>query len=138
MYIQEYEISATITSTIIVVSSSYILIITNDYRIIFIILSGSLSCLTRLYRIALQEYIMDHPLVYMDIVFAILAFTTYIYNPYILSLYYEILFAFILMIIAAIMSWDIFPYNLVPESFFFQLTGHIIISISLLNYALNL
>ena len=74
MYIQDYEISATITSCVIVVSSSYILIITNDYRIIFIILSGSLSCLTRLYRIALQEYVMDHPLVYMDILFAIFSF----------------------------------------------------------------
>ena len=42
------------------------------------------------------------------------------------------------MIIAAIMSWDIFPYNLVPESFFFQLAGHIVISISLLNYAIEL
>ena len=38
-------------------------------------------------------------------------------------------------VIAAIMSWNIFPFNLVQESFFFQLLGHIIISISLLYYA---
>ena len=105
--------------------------------IIFIIISGFLSCLTRLYRIRWKEYIMDHPLVYIDILFAILAFITYLVVPCIPSLYYPIVWAFVLMIIAAIMSWNIFSINLVQESFFFQLLGHIIISISLLYYIFN-
>jgi hypothetical protein len=134
MYIESYEIATTVTSAIIMSTSIYILYCDHNYMIIFIILSGFLSCLTRLYRIKQKEYIMDHPLVYMDIIFAILAFITYLWAPSVPSLYYPILWAFILMIIAAIMSWNIFSINLVKESFFFQLLGHIIISVSLLYY----
>jgi hypothetical protein len=137
MYIESYEISAAITSTIIMGASLYILYRDHNYMIIFIIISGFLSCLTRLYRIRWKEYIMDHPLVYIDILFAILAFITYLVVPCIPSLYYPIVWAFVLMIIAAIMSWNIFSINLVQESFFFQLLGHIIISISLLYYIFN-
>ena len=137
MYIESYEISAAVTSIIIMDTSIYILYREHNYMIIFIIISGFLSCLTRLYRIRWKEYIMDHPLVYMDIIFAILAFITYLTMPCIPSLYYPIIWAFILMIIAAIMSWDIFSINLVAESFTLQLLGHIIICISLLYYIFN-
>ena len=51
MYIELYEISAATTSLIIVITSIYILCKDHNYMIIFIILSGFLSCLTRLYRI---------------------------------------------------------------------------------------
>ena len=137
MYIESYEISAAITSIIIMGTSIYILYREHNYMIIFIIISGFLSCLTRLYRIRWKEYIMDHPLVYLDILFAILAFITYLAIPCIPSLYYPIIWAFILMIIAAIMSWNIFSINLVAESFTLQLLGHIIICISLLYYIFN-
>jgi hypothetical protein len=137
MYIESYEISAAVTSAIIMGTSIYILYRDHNFMIIFIIISGFLSCLTRLYRIRWKEYIMDHPLVYMDILFAILAFITYLAMPCIPSLYYPIIWAFILMIIAAIMSWNIFSINLVQESFFLQLLGHIIICISLLYYIFN-
>jgi hypothetical protein len=137
MYIESYEISAAVTSAIIMGTSIYILYREHNYMIIFIIISGFLSCLTRLYRIRWKEYIMDHPLVYLDILFAILAFITYLAIPCIPSLYYPIIWAFILMIIAAIMSWNIFSINLVAESFTLQLLGHIIICISLLYYIFN-
>ena len=137
MYNQYYEVSCTITSIIIIISSTYILIITSKYMVIFIILSGIASCLTRLYRIKWKEYIMDDPIVYVDILFAIMAFCTYIIEPFTVTVYYPIIAAFILMIIAAIMSWNIFPFKLVEESFVFQLLGHIIISISLIYTAIE-
>ena len=133
MYNQAYEIAAATNSIIIIVTSTYILIITDNYLAVFIILSGAMSFLTRAYRIKCKEYVMNHPIVYMDIGAAILVFLTYIYDPIIICIYYPILFAFGLMIIAAIMSWKIFTIDLVEESFIFQLTGHIIISCSLIS-----
>ena len=131
MYNQTYEICAAINSVVIIVTSTYIFIITENYNTIFIILSGTMSYITRLYRIIHQEYVMNHPIVYLDIISAIIVFVTYIYDPYIECIYYYVLCAFGLMIIAAIMSWDIFSINLVQESFYLQFLGHIIISISL-------
>ena len=131
MYIANYEILCCITSLIIATTSTYILIITNKYIIIFIILAGTTSYFTRLYRIIKQEYVMDHPLVYADIFFAILAFGSFIFYPFDSRVYYPVIDSFILMIIAAIMSWDIFPVNLVEESFYFQSAGHIVISFTL-------
>jgi hypothetical protein len=137
MYCQIYEISAIYTSSIIVATSLYIIIINQINMAIFLLLSGFFSCITRLYRIRWKEYIMDHPIVYLDIFFAILAFITYIYDPYLPEIYYPIVFAFGLMIIAAIMSWPIFNISLVRQSFILQLLGHIIISGSLLYYVIN-
>ena len=134
MYIEIYEASAAMTSYIIATTSTYIFIITNDYYVILIIISGAISFATRLYRIDQQEYIMDHPLVYADIGFAITACISYLYMPFTLTIYYPLAIAFSLMIIAAIMSWNIFPFKLVKESFIFQMSGHIIISSSLLYY----
>ena len=96
--------------------------------IIFIILAGTTSYFTRLYRIIEQKYVMNHPLVYADIFCAILAFVSFIFYPFDLRVYYPVIGSFILMIMAAIMSWDIFPVNLVKESFYLQSAGHIIIS----------
>ena len=134
MYNKNYEILCSITSSIIIITSSYILIKTDKNIIIFITLAGATSLVTRVYRIVQKEYIMNHPLVYMDIFFSILAFGTFIYDPVDLNIYNPIIFAFFLMIIAAIMSWNIFPFYLIQESFYFQLTGHIIITFSLLYY----
>jgi hypothetical protein len=134
MYNKSYEVSASITSLIIFFSSSYILAKSHNYLLLFIILSAFFSFLTRAYRIWCREYIMLHPLVYLDIIFAITAFITYLIFPCIPSLYYAIIWAFFFMIIAALMSWGIFSVNLVEESFIFQLLGHLIIAFSLLYY----
>jgi hypothetical protein len=131
MYVEKYEILCFTTSWIIAATSTYILIITNNNMIIFIILAGTTSYFTRLYRIIEQEYVMNHPLVYADIFSAILAFVSFILYPFDRRVYYQVIGSFILMIIAAIMSWDIFPVNLVKESFYFQSAGHIIISSTL-------
>ncbi len=136
MYIEKYEASAAFTSSIIATTATYIFAVTNNYYVIFIIVSGTTSFATRFYRIYQQEYVMDHPLVYADIGFAITACLSYLYNPFTRTIYTPLVLAFCLMIIAAIMSWDIFPFKLVKESFVFQLSGHIIISISLLSYPL--
>jgi len=136
MYIEIYEGAAALTSSIITTTSTYIFVVTNNYYVIFIIVSGTTSFATRLYRIDQQEYVMDHPLVYADIGFAIAAGISYICEPFTMTIYYPLVFAFGLMIIAAIMSWDIFPFKLIKESFIFQLTGHIIISSSLLYYTI--
>ena len=138
MYNEIYEILCLITSLIIIVTSICIIIIDERHILIFVTLSGIISFLTRLYRIIKKEYITDHPLVYTDIFFAILAFGSFIYDPLDIHIYYLIIFAFFLMIIAAIMSWNIFQFNLVQESFYLQLTGHILISYSLLYYVLFL
>ena len=136
MFNKQYEISCLITSFIITASSLCIVIVEEKQLIIFVTLSGFTSFLTRFYRILKEEYIMDHPIVYTDILFAIIAFSTFIYEPLDIHINYLIIFAFVLMIIAAIMSWSIFPVNLVQESFYFQLSGHILISYSLLYYVL--
>ena len=138
MYNETYEIACLITSEIITITSISIIIIDKNFLIIFITLAGITSFLTRLYRIIKEEYIIDHPLVYMDIFFAILAFGTFIYDPFDIEIYYPVMFAFFLMIIAAVMSWKIFPFNLVQESFYLQFTGHFIISYSLFYYLLFL
>ena len=132
MYVQKYEIACSITSSIIVITSTYIMIITKNYIIIFITLAGLTSLLTRLYRIKKKAYVMNHWLVYSDIFFSILAFSSFLYKPFEVTIYYNVIISFILMIIAAIMSWNIFPINLVEESFYFQFTGHAIISVSLI------
>ena len=84
---------------------------------------------------------MDHLLVYLDIIFAIIAFITFLIAPFNTDIYEMILFAFILMIIAALLSWDIFSVNLgltlVPESFILQFTGHAIIAYELLTLVLS-
>jgi len=136
MYVELYEETAAFTSFIIATTSTYIFVVTNNYYVIFIIVSGTTSLATRLYRIDQQEYIMDHPLVYADIGFAIAACISYIGKPFTMTIYFPLVSAFCLMIIAAIMSWNIFPIKLVKESFVFQMLGHIIISSSLLYYTI--
>ena len=131
MYIEKYKILCCTTSWIIAVTSTYIYIITNNIMIIFIILAGTTSYFTRLYRIIEQEYVMNHPLVYADIFCAIIAFGSFLFYPFDSRVYYPVIGSFILMTIAAIMSWKIFPVNLVKESFYFQSAGHIIISSTL-------
>ena len=138
MYNQKYEITCCITSSIIIITSTYILIKTDNFIIVFIILAGTTSFFTRIYRIIKKEYVMDHPLVYTDITFAILAFGSFIFYPFDTRVYYPVLYSFFLMIIAAIMSWNIFPVHLVEESFYFQSAGHIMISFSLLYYIIFL
>jgi hypothetical protein len=137
MYNESYEKSAALTSLIITTTSYYIFTINKNCYVIFIISAGATSLVTRLYRIYKKEYIMDHPLVYTDITIASLACISYIYNPFTLIIYYPLVIAFGLMVIAAIMSWNLFYVNLVQESFIFQLSGHIIISSSLVYYAIN-
>ena len=137
MYNFYYESACALTSTIIFFTSTYLTIVTHNYIIIFISISGLLSLLTRLYRIYHEEYIMNHLLVHLDIVFAILAFITFLIAPFSNNIYEMVLFAFILMIIAAFLSWDIFSMNLVTESFILQLTGHCIIAYELLKLVLS-
>ena len=138
MYIKKYEILCCITSYIITTTSTYILILTDKYIIIFIIVAGITSFFTRLYRIMKEEYVMNHPLVHADIFFAILAFASFIFFPFDSLIYYPAIGSFILMIVAAIMSWNIFPVNLVKKSFYFQSIGHIIICFCLLYYILSM
>ena len=80
---------------------------------------------------------MKHPLVYADIICAILAFGSFIIFPFDTTVYYPVIGSFILMIVAAIMSWNIFPIHLIKESFYLQSTGHIIISGSLIYSIVN-
>ena len=134
MYNEKYEILCCVTSYIITTTSIIIFINTENVIIIFIIISGTISLLTRLYRLYKEEYVMNHPLVYADIIFAIIAFCTFIVYPFDQIIYYPIVISFSLMIIAAIMSWNIFPIHLIKESFYFQSTGHIIISFTLCYY----
>ena len=136
MYVEKYELLCCITSWTIATTSTYILIITDNNMIIFIIIAGATSYFTRLYRIIKEEYVMNHPLVYADIIFANLAFVSFIFYPFDTRIYYPVMGSFVLMIIAAIMSWNIFPINLVKESFYFQSTGHIIISSTLCYFIL--
>lgn len=136
MYIELYEQSAALTSFVITTTSYYIFTINNNYYVLFIVTAGATSLVTRLYRIQKKEYIMNHPIVYADIGCAILACGSYIYDPFTLIIYYPLVFAFVLMVVAAIMSWNLFYVNLVQESFIFQLSGHIIISSSLLYYTI--
>ena len=136
MFNKQYEISCLITSFIITASSLCIVIVDDKPLVILVTLSGFTSLLTRFYRIYKEEYIMDHPIVYLDILLAIIAFSVFIYDPLDIYVNYLIIFSFILMITAAIMSWNIFPFGLIELSFYFQLAGHIIISYSLLYYVL--
>ena len=75
---------------------------------------------------------MDSIIVYLDIIFAILAFIIYLIYPF--GCYEIILSAFCLMIIAAIMSWNIFNINLIVESFILQMIGHLLVAFSLIDY----
>jgi len=138
MYNEKYEILCSITSGIIIITSTGIFIWTENYIIFFIIAAGTTSLCTRLYRIAKKEYIMNHPLVYADIACAIAAFSSFIIKPFDMRIYYPVICSFILMIIAAIMSWNIFPVHLVKESFYFQTAGHLGISSTLSYYAIFL
>ena len=47
-----------------------------------------------------------------------------------------VFFDFSYGIIAAILSWDIFPIHMIDESFYFQSAGHILISFTLLYYTI--
>ena len=114
MYIAYYEKFCMGTSLIIILSSSYLVVKTKNVWIVFITLAGIVSFLTRLLRVRKKEYIMDHPLVKADIGFAIVAMVTYIYQPFDNDIYWYIMTAFGLMIIAAVMSW---PQIWVVESF---------------------
>ena len=134
MYIKKYEILCTLTSGIIVITSTYILIETEKYIIICIIFSGVTSCATRLYRIYKEEYVMDHPIVYTGVTLAMVAFSSFILAPFDSRIYYPVIYSFCLMIVAAIMSWDIFPLHLIEESFYFQSAGHVLISFTLIYY----
>ena len=128
MYIAIYEKSCMGTSLIITISSFYLVWKTKNLWVIFITLSGFISFLTRLFRVKKRDYIMDHPLVKADIGFAVVAMGTYIYKPFDNDIYYNIMIAFGLMIIAALMSW---PQIWIVESFPLQFLGHIIIAYNL-------
>ena len=132
MYVFIYEFAASITSLIIFVVPIYIFILKNTISILLISLSGLLSLITRLYRIYKKEYVMDSIIVYLDIIFAILAFIIYLIYPF--GCYEIVLSAFCLMIIAAIMSWNIFNINLIVESFILQMIGHLLVAFSLIDY----
>lgn len=128
MYIAIYEKSCMGTSLIITISSFYLVWQTKNLGVIFITLSGFISFLTRLFRVKKRAYIMNHPLVRADIGFAILAMVIFIYKPFDNDIYWDIMTAFGLMVIAAIMSW---PQIWVVESFPLQFLGHFIIAYNL-------
>ena len=77
---------------------------------------------------------MNHPLVYLDILFEISSYIVFFNFPLNISIDFIIIFSFYLMIVSAIMSWEIFNINLVIESLYFQLIGHLLISYSLIYY----
>ena len=129
MYVGYYEKACMGTSLIITFSSTYLLIVTKNLWLSFIVLAGFVSFLTRLLRVRKQEYIMDHPLVKLDIICAIMAMVSYIYKPFNTEIYWTTLYAFGLMIVAAMMSW---PKIWVEESFPLQFSGHLIIACNLL------
>lgn len=134
MYIDIYEKTCSITSLIIFINSIILSYNLNNLYYIIVSLSGLISFFTRLYRIKLQYYIMNHPLVYLDILFGISSYIVFFNFPLNVSIDYIIIFSFYLMILAAIMSWEIFNINFVIESFYFQLVGHLLISYSLIYY----
>ena len=131
-YCQTYEISCAITSLVIMFASLLLFLRDFDLELFLMFATGFTSFCTRAMRFCKKQYIMNHPLVYADICTATLTFLVYFYHPILLRIYYYVFISFCLVIVAAILSWNVFHISLVRESFILQFAAHLLISLSLI------